>query len=46
MLSPLPPMAESLDHGSVAITMDVYAHVTSEMQAHAAAAMDAVLGPA
>ena len=39
-------VSEQLGHGSVAITMDVYAHVTSEMQAHAAAAMDAVLGPA
>ena len=39
-------VSDQLGHGSVAINMDVYAHVTSEMQAHAAAAMDAVLGPA
>jgi integrase len=39
-------VSEQLGHGSVAITMDVYAHITSEMQAHAAAAMDAALGPA
>ena len=37
-------VSEQLGHGSVAITMDVYAPVTSEMQAQATAAMDAAFG--
>jgi integrase len=38
-------VSEMLGHASVAFTLDTYSHVLPEMQAQAAAAMDAALGP-
>jgi integrase len=35
---------ETLGHSQISITMDLYAHVTSTMQADAAAKMDAAIG--
>ncbi len=39
-------VSEMLGHSSVAITLDVYSHVTPSMQADAAEKMDAMLAPA
>jgi len=37
-------VSEMLGHSQIAVTMDLYSHVTPTMQAQAAAAMDGVLG--
>ena len=37
-------VSEMLGHSSIAITLDLYSHVTPTMQRDAAAAMDALLG--
>ena len=36
-------VSEMLGHGSIGLTLDTYSHVVPDMQAQAAAAMDAVL---
>jgi integrase len=36
---------EMLGHSSIAVTLDLYSHVTADMQVSAAAAMDTALGP-
>lgn len=41
---PVKVVSELLGHASVAITLDIYAHVLPDMQAQATAAMEAVLG--
>jgi site-specific recombinase XerD len=35
---------ETLGHSQISITMDLYSHVTSRMQAQAASEMDAAIG--
>ena len=37
-------VSEMLEHASITITLGIYSHVLPEMQAQAAAAMDAALG--
>jgi integrase len=37
-------VSEMLGHASIGITLDIYSHVLPDMQAHAAAEMDAALG--
>jgi site-specific recombinase XerD len=37
-------VAEMLGHSQIAITLDLYSHVTPTMQKAATAALDAVLG--
>ena len=37
-------VSEMLGHSTIAITLDLYSHVTPTMQREAAAVMDAVLG--
>jgi len=37
-------VSEMLGHSSIAITLDLYSHVTPTMQREKAAAMDALLG--
>lgn len=41
---PVQTVSERLGHSSIAITGDVYAHVTAHAQAQAASAMGAILG--
>ena len=41
---PLKVVSETLGHASIAITADVYAHVTPELRREAASAMDRALG--
>jgi site-specific recombinase XerD len=36
---------EMLGHSTVAITMDLYSHVTPSLQTEAAQRLDAILGP-
>ena len=37
-------VSETLGHSSIAITLDLYSHVTPTMQREAAAVLDSVLG--
>jgi len=37
--------AEMLDHSQIAVTLDLYSHVTPTMQRGAAETLDAVLAP-
>ena len=41
---PLKTVSSALGHSSIAITADVYAHVTPELRDEAAAALDRALG--
>ena len=42
---PMPAISRILGHASTRTTQDVYAHVTNEMEADAAAKMDAIFKP-